>query len=514
MLSIIKSHSLRGMDTLDVRVEVTVSRGLPQCTIIGLPDKTVQEARDRVLTAIRETGYSFKLAKIIINLSPAELKKDGGKFDLPIALGILSACGAITPQHGTDTSVMGELSLSGEVRGVRGILAMLLGAKASGARRFIIPEENRDDLCHITACELCFVSTLQEAVSCMEGRGTFEVYSPQPETDPTWDPDFSPLSIIQGQHMAKRAALIAAAGWHHILMYGPAGVGKTLLAHAIPGLVSPMQRHEILETTAIYNLFGWEEKGGWEDTHRPVREPHHSASDIAIIGGGSNPRPGEVSLAHNGILFLDEFQEFRIQVLNTLRQPLQEKRITIARASGCATFPADFMLVCAMNSCPCGNYMDQASRCICSPWQIRKFYAKIAGPVLDRIDLQIPLMKSAGDTATLSEPCDCTGWKESLLNARDRQCRRYRNQPYPWNGRVPDSVMYQHVEVTGHIGYLLSEYRKAFSPSPRAVVSLIRTARTIADLDNADNVDERHVLEAMQYRKLEEHIRLDQSLWK
>jgi len=283
------------MDTLDVLVEVTVSRGLPQCTIIGLPDKTIQEARDRVLTAIRESGYSIKLSKIIINLSPAELKKDGGKYDLPMALAILTALEVIHPKNSSGISIMGELSLSGEIRGVRGILAMLIGAISSGTKRFIVPEENRSELEAIDDCELCFVSTLQEAANCLETGSGFTLSIPDNKDPGSWNPDFSNLAIIQGQEMAKRAALIAAAGWHHIVMYGPAGVGKTLLANAIPGLLAPMSQKEILETRAIYNLFGWEEKGAWDDIKRPIRMPHHSASDIAIIGGGSNPRPGEVS---------------------------------------------------------------------------------------------------------------------------------------------------------------------------------------------------------------------------
>ncbi len=512
MLATLKSHSLRGMDTLDVLVEVTVSRGLPQCTIIGLPDKTIQEARDRVLTAIRESGYSIKLSKIIINLSPAELKKDGGKYDLPMALAILTALEVIHPKNSSGISIMGELSLSGEIRGVRGILAMLIGAISSGTKRFIVPEENRSELEAIDDCELCFVSTLQEAANCLETGSGFTLSIPDNKDPGSWNPDFSNLAIIQGQEMAKRAALIAAAGWHHIVMYGPAGVGKTLLANAIPGLLAPMSQKEILETRAIYNLFGWEEKGAWDDIKRPIRMPHHSASDIAILGGGSNPRPGEVSLAHNGVLFLDEFQEFRVQVLNTLRQPLQEKKITIARSSGCATFPAGFLLISAMNSCPCGNYMDGSAHCICSPWQIRRFYAKIAGPILDRIDLQVPMMKAReGD---LPEPSNFSRWKKALLIARQRQTERYQNCGRPWNGCVSDDLIIHRIDLKTGLDSLLTEYRKRYAPSPRAVASLLRTARTIADLDDEDAILDRHLLESMQYRKLEEHIKQDQTLWK
>lgn len=504
-LSFIRTASVIGLDAHLVRVESDISPGLGAFVIVGLPDAAVQEARERVRSAMKRAKVDFPRTRITINLAPADLRKTGTPFDLPIALAILLAQGDIPAEDSIKRLFCGELGLDGSLRPIHGALSVALLARDIGIDELILPAENAFEAALVQTVAIKPARTLSEVLAHVRGQNTIETLTPREvmtPAQPLWSgPDFA---AVRGQEHTRRALEIAAAGGHNIILQGPPGSGKTLIARTFPSILPGMDPEEALEATKIHSVAGLLPKEGVVQM-RPFRAPHHSASMVSLVGGGSTPRPGEISLAHRGVLFLDEFLEFPRPVLESLRQPLEDGTVTVSRANGTVLFPARFTLVAALNPCPCGYLTDQDHRCICSPIQVIKYRKRLSGPLLDRIDMfiEVPKVKTE-DLTYLGEAESSETIRTRVEAARRRQRERYKHKHLQTNAEISSDLARQLIKTTNSARTILKQAIERFHLSARGYFRLLKVSQTIADLASLEAVDASHVAEALQYRQAAE----------
>lgn len=506
MLTKVYSAAIEGIDAFPVTIETVVERGV-KFTIVGMADTAVKESYQRIVAAMNHSGIQFPHRKTIINLAPADVKKEGASFDLPMAIGILASNEIVSPSRLGDYMLTGELSLDGSVLPVKGVLPIAIKAREMGFRRLIVPKGNVTEAAVVNRIEVFGVETLTEAIETINGTGksepvktdTRELFAREAGK---FDFDFSE---VKGQEGVKRAFEVACAGGHNILLIGSPGSGKSMMAKRLPSILPPLTMQEALETTKIHSVAGKLTRGAMLMTRRPFRTPHHTLSPVALVGGGSSPQPGEISLANHGILFLDEFPEFSRQVLEVLRQPLEDREITVARAKYTVTYPASFMLVASMNPCPCGYYGHPTKPCTCSPGQVAKYMNRISGPLLDRIDLQIEIQPVAFDEMATTTPSESSAEiRKRVIAARAMQQSRYSDEPGVYCNAQMNSRLLRTYAWPDEKGLAkLKERMEKLQMSARAFDRILRVARTIADLDCSERVEARHIAEAIGYRNLD-----------
>lgn len=494
----VSTMGISGIRGSTIRTECYITNGLPAFDIVGLPDAAVKEARERVRAAAKNSGLHFPTSRITVNLAPASLKKSGTHYDLPILMSVLSACGAVKPPRET-TAFIGELSLDGIIRPVNGVLSMALAAKLAGFREIYVPASNAPEATLARGPAIYPVHNIRELVAALNGELTLE-------EEPIWVPPKSSVSgpdfkDVLGQEKVKRALEVAAAGGHNVLLVGPPGSGKSMLSKRLPSILPDMTWAESLEVTQIYSVMGLLSAKEPLIRQRPFRSPHHTVSNAGLTGGGTNPRPGEISLSHKGVLFLDELPEFRKDTLDLMRQPLEDAQVTISRVSSTVTYPAEFMLVCAMNPCKCGWYGDPSGRCTCSLSAVEAYRSRISGPLLDRIDIivEVPAVHFE-DLRTRAEAEPSEVIKKRVDRARDTQVRRFGPETGLCNARMGPKELRNYCWLSDPCAALMKRAFDALGLTARSYDRIVKVARTIADLDNSREIQPKHIAEAIQYR--------------